>query len=74
MQARPFTAVDSLLGQPEVPTRAPSDLDYHERPLRPGVQRDEIEFRTTNPNVPAQNQPALALEVVRSEAFGSVAG
>lgn len=67
-QLRP---VDRLLGEAEVAPRAPADLDDHEGRAR-RVHGDEVELGSADADVPAEDVPARALEVVRDDRLGRV--
>ena len=55
---RSLAAVHRLLGQPETPAPAPANLDDDERAWWAGIDGDEIELETTDPDVPRNDRPA----------------
>jgi hypothetical protein len=70
----PFSMVERLLRQPELPRAAPADLDHHEPPWRAGVDCDDVKLAPTEVDVARQDLPAPGRQPFADKAFGRVAG
>jgi hypothetical protein len=72
-KVRALAVVDGLLPQPEGARGTPAHLDDHEDGGRAGVDRDEIELAPPDSHVPAQDRPAVTLQLSRDRRLGCIA-
>ena len=66
--------VERLLGQSEFPRPAPAYLNDDEFGGRSRVDRDEVQLRPPDVNVPAEDQPARRAQAGRDQLLGRIAG
>lgn len=72
MQARPLPVIDGLLGQAKVPARPPPHLDDHEGAGWPRVDRDQVELRPPDVDLPGEDRPAGVREATGDRVLGGV--
>jgi len=71
-QVAALAVVECLLGEPEVPPTAPTDLDDDEERRRTRVDRHEIELVATDMDVPGQDGPARFAQSRGDKLLGGV--
>ena len=67
-----FATVDRFLGEPEVATRSPPDLDDHQRWLT-WIHRDDVKISTAHTNTKPEDRPSGVPEVLADELLRVVA-
>jgi hypothetical protein len=72
--ANTFSTIDGLLGEAEVPTGPPADLDHYQRRGRTRIDRHEVELVTADMDVPGQDGPAGVRESRSDERLGGITG
>jgi hypothetical protein len=67
-----LAVVECLLGQSEVPTTAPADLDHNQARWWTRVDRHEIELVATDMDVPGKDGPTLIAQASSDQLLGGV--
>ena len=71
-QVGSLAMVERLLGEPEVASAAPADLDDDQARRRTRVDRHEIELVATDVDVPGQDGPAFLAQPSSDQLLGGV--
>ena len=72
-EVRPLAPAERVLGQPEVPTGPPADLDEDDRRWWPRIEGDDVDLLPAHVEVTGKDRPALGGEAIRDERLRGVA-
>ncbi len=72
--SRPLPMVDGLLGQAELATRPPADLDGDQRAWWTRIDGHQVELVSTNVEIASQDRPTCVDQAARDEILRAVSG